>query len=139
MKPIIRVGLVALVMASAVWSKSQAAESVVGSWRLVSWIEVETESKAAHAAFGDSPMGVITYTSDGRMSLIIADPKRKPATGPKATKPKRQTYIEQWSLTLGLTAWMVTRSPITSKYLGTRHGTAPVNSVLSSQELPTYY
>ena len=40
MKPIIRVGLVALVMASAVWSKSQAAGSVVGSWRLVSWIEV---------------------------------------------------------------------------------------------------
>ena len=86
MKPIIRVGLVALVMASAVWSKSQAAESVVGSWRLVSWIEVETESKAAHAPFGDSPMGVITYTSDGHMSLIIADPKRKPATGPKANE-----------------------------------------------------
>ena len=52
MKPIIRVGLVALVMASAVWSKSQAAEPVVGSWRLVSWIEVETESKAAHATHG---------------------------------------------------------------------------------------
>ena len=38
-----------------------------------------------HAVFGDNPIGVITYTSDGRMSLFIANPKRKPGVGPKAT------------------------------------------------------
>jgi hypothetical protein len=66
-------------------SRTQAADSVVGNWRLVSWVEVETESKAVHTAFGESPTGVITYTPDGRMSLFIIDPKRKPPAGAKAT------------------------------------------------------
>src|SRR5271170_1444511 len=87
MIPIVRIGLVALVVATAtLWSEAHAADySVVGSWRLVSWVEEETENKAAHAVFGDHPTGVITYTSDGRMSVFIADPKRKPAAAPKTT------------------------------------------------------
>ena len=103
MKPVVTMGLLTLVMASAVWSESQAAELVVGSWRLVSWVEVGTESKAVHAPFGDSPMGVITYTSDGRMSLIIVDPKRKAAAGPKANQNRSGRPISNngrllWSL-----------------------------------------
>ena len=46
---------------------------------------METESKAVHGVFGDNPTGVITYTADGRMSVFIIDPKRKPPAGPKAT------------------------------------------------------
>jgi len=71
-------GLVALIIATgAVWSKAQAAD-VVGSWRLVSFVDEETESKAVRPVFGDNPTGVITYTSDGRMSVFFADPKRNP-------------------------------------------------------------
>jgi hypothetical protein len=78
--------LVVSVMATgAVWSKARADESVVGSWRLVSWVEVETESKAIHVVFGDNPNGIITYTSDGHMSLFITDTRRKPPAGPRAT------------------------------------------------------
>ena len=55
------------------------------TWRLVSWVEVETKSKSVHSVFGDNPTGVITYTPDGRMSVFIIDPKRKPPSGPKAT------------------------------------------------------
>jgi hypothetical protein len=51
----------------------------------VSWVEVETESKSVHVPFGDNPARVITYTPDGRMSLFIIDPTRKPPSGPKAT------------------------------------------------------
>jgi len=81
-----RFGLIAaLIVIGAYCTASRAADSVVGSWRLVSWVEVETESKSVHAPFGDNPTGVITYTPDGRMSLFIIDPKRKPAAGPKAT------------------------------------------------------
>ena len=81
----VRMGLVALIIATgAIWSKAQAAD-LVGSWRLVSWIEVETESKAVRQVFGDNPIGVITYTSDGRMSVFIANSNRKPSAGPKAT------------------------------------------------------
>jgi hypothetical protein len=74
-----------LIVTVAYGSRSQAANSVVGTWRLVSWAEVETESKAVHTPFGENPTGVLTYTPDGRMSLFIIDPKRKPPAGPKAT------------------------------------------------------
>ena len=81
-----RTGLIALlVVAGAYCSKSQAADSIIGSWRLVTWVEVETESKSVHEPFGDNPTGLITYTPDGRMSLFIIDPKRKAPGGPKAT------------------------------------------------------
>jgi hypothetical protein len=81
----IRIGLIALLVVIAFCSNSFAAESVVGSWRLVSWVEVDMESKTVRTVFGDNPTGVITYTPDGRMSVLIVDPKRKPPAGPKAT------------------------------------------------------
>jgi len=79
-------GLTALIIVTGpVWFTAQAADSVVGSWRLVSWVEEETESKAVHKAFGDNPLGVLTYTADGRMSVFFADPRRKSPASPKAT------------------------------------------------------
>ena len=48
------------VAVSCVMTKGQAADSVVGTWRLVSWVEEETESKAVHKLFGDNPLGFIT-------------------------------------------------------------------------------
>jgi len=55
----------------------------VGSWRLASWAEVETESKVVHTPFGENPTGLIPHTPDGRMSLFIIDLKRKPSSSPK--------------------------------------------------------
>ena len=82
---IARTCFVALLMVTGVYcSQSQAEESLVGSWRLVSWVEVETESKTVRSVFGDNPAGVITYTPNGRMSMFIADTKRKPPSGSKA-------------------------------------------------------
>jgi hypothetical protein len=72
-----------LIVVVAYGSRSQAADLVVGSWRLVSWAEVETESKVVHTPFGENPTGLITYTPDGRMSLFIIDLKRKPSSSPK--------------------------------------------------------
>jgi hypothetical protein len=81
-----RTVLVALLLVTgACCTTSQAADSIVGSWRLVSWVEVETESKSVHSVFGDNPRGMITYTPDGRMSVFIIDPKRKPPASPIAT------------------------------------------------------
>ena len=60
-----------------------AADSIVGTWKLVSWVEEETESKAQHKNFGDNPSGVLTYTADGRMSIIFADPKRMAPASPQ--------------------------------------------------------
>jgi Lipocalin-like domain len=87
MASIVRIGFLSLlVLTGAYCTTSQADDSIVGSWRLVSWVEVETESKSAHNVFGDNPTGMITYTPDGRMSVFIIDPKRKAPAGPKATE-----------------------------------------------------
>jgi Lipocalin-like domain len=86
MYPMIRLGLAALIgVVASGWSTAQAGESVVGSWRLLSWVQEDVESKAVHAVFGENPIGVITYTSDGHMSVFIANPKRRPASGLLAT------------------------------------------------------
>jgi Lipocalin-like domain len=77
--------IVFAVATSNVMTKAQIADSVVGTWRLVSFIEEETESKAAHKNFGDNPLGLLTYTPDGHMMAFLADPSRKPAAAPKPT------------------------------------------------------
>jgi hypothetical protein len=46
-----------LIVVVAYGSRSQAADLVVGSWRLVSWAEVETESKVVHTPFGETQPG----------------------------------------------------------------------------------
>jgi hypothetical protein len=87
MYPMVRMGLAALIVVAiaAVWSAAQAGDSVVGSWRLLSWVQEDVESKAVQTVFGDNPVGVITYTSDSHMSVFIANPKRRPAGGPLPT------------------------------------------------------
>src|SRR4029077_823189 len=58
------IAVIALATSSLV-SAARAADSIVGTWRLVSWTEEETESKAVHKNFGDHPSGLVTFTSDG--------------------------------------------------------------------------
>jgi hypothetical protein len=70
---------------STVLSPVWAADPIVGTWRLVSWTEEETEGKAIHKNFGDQPNGLLTLTADDRMMLIMTDPSRKPPSRPRAT------------------------------------------------------
>jgi hypothetical protein len=87
MKASFKILMVVLALAtSAVCSVAQAADSIVGTWRLVSWVEEETESKAQHKNFGEKPSGILMYTADGRMSIIFADPSRQASAAPKATE-----------------------------------------------------
>jgi hypothetical protein len=52
----VRMGVAALIIATiAVWSTAQAGDSVVGSWRLVSWVQEDIEGKAVQTVFGDNP------------------------------------------------------------------------------------
>ena len=75
----------ALTSISAVLSAAWAADPIVGTWRLLSWTEEETGSKAVHKNFGDHPSGLVTFTADGRMMIIFTDPTRKPPAAPVAT------------------------------------------------------
>ena len=133
MTSLIRTGLLALVIivVGAHSIASQAAEPLVGSWRLVSWVEVETESKSVHAPFGDNPSGMITYTTDGHMSLFIIDPKRKPPAGPKATDAEADGLYRTMIAYAALTTLKVTRSLTKSNSRGIRLGPEQINSGFS--------
>ena len=61
------------------------AADIVGTWRLQSWVEEETESKIVHKAFGEHPLGLITFTADGHVAVIFTDPTRKPSANPRPT------------------------------------------------------
>ena len=83
----LRAGAVIFGLAISVASSgTQAAESIVGTWRLVSWVEEEPDTKSQYKHFGDTPSGILTYTADGRMSIIFADPRRQPPATPVATE-----------------------------------------------------
>ena len=60
-------------VASAAW----ATDPIVGTWRMVSWTEEETDSKAVRKVFGEHPNGLLTLTADNRMMQIVTDPNRK--------------------------------------------------------------
>jgi Lipocalin-like domain len=87
MKIYFRLALCVLAVAACFTAiTAQAADSLIGTWRLSSLNEEETESKVVHAPFGDHPVGSITFTADERMMVIFTDPGRKPSASPKASE-----------------------------------------------------
>lgn len=57
---------------------AQPKDSLVGTWKLVSvssWTNKGNINKSAH---GQNPSGLLTYTSEGRMMVVIAEDGRKP-------------------------------------------------------------
>jgi Lipocalin-like domain len=87
MKVTFKIILTVLVVAvSAILSAGHAAESIVGTWRLISQTAEDSESKVIENVFGNKPIGFLTYTSDGRMTIIITHSTRKPPASAKATE-----------------------------------------------------
>jgi len=54
----------------------QTKESLVGTWRLVSITDTTDRGEAKHY-WGENPTGFLTYTVDGRVSVILARAGRK--------------------------------------------------------------
>ncbi len=71
-------------------SAAQTQSDVVGTWKAVS--VVSTNDKGMVKDFGKSPLGFITYTADGRMSVIITSSDRKPLSvnDPAAAPPEER-------------------------------------------------
>jgi hypothetical protein len=57
---------------------AQAKDALVGTWRLVSVASSNDKGQSNPAVYGQHPTGLITYTANGRMSVIITDDGRKP-------------------------------------------------------------
>jgi Lipocalin-like domain len=65
--------LAAIVFAFSCAAFAQSGNTLVGTWKLVS-----ASSSNDKAVYGANPSGLLTYTADGRMSVLIADDGRKP-------------------------------------------------------------
>jgi Lipocalin-like domain len=50
----------------------------VGTWKLLSVKATTDKGDVDKAVLGQNPLGLLTYTADGRMMAIISDDGRKP-------------------------------------------------------------
>lgn len=74
-KWILAVTLAVLPLSSA--TLAQSKEALVGTWKLLSFTNTTAKGDVKFL-MGQKPTGFITYTADGRMSVVITAEARKP-------------------------------------------------------------
>jgi hypothetical protein len=87
--------LIVLVVAALLWrvsAQTDQAKSIVGTWKVTSYIREEIPSGAKSNVMGAHPSGYINYGSDGRMMVIIVGDRKKPV-GPVATPEEAKALI----------------------------------------------
>jgi hypothetical protein len=52
-------------------------ESIVGTWKLIAAL-ITAEAGESRPMLGEDPSGILTYTSDGRMTVVLASGGRPP-------------------------------------------------------------
>lgn len=67
-------------------------ETLVGTWKLIA-----ASSSTDQTLFGLHPSGFLTYTSDGRMSVVIASDGRKPLSNPDELSAPVEERAEAFS------------------------------------------
>src|SRR4051794_10227762 len=72
MRNIVLIFIVGLLGASA---GNQAPDSVIGTWRLVSFVIPDSKGPP-RVVWGEHPTGLIIYTADGHVSAQLYDPRR---------------------------------------------------------------
>src|SRR5262249_22022842 len=56
-------------------------ETVVGTWRLISFAAQDVETGTVTRPWGDAPVGFLTYTRGGRMSAVLTAGQRQTESG----------------------------------------------------------
>jgi hypothetical protein len=56
-------------------------DNLVGTWKLVSASSTTSKGEPGEPPFGLNPVGFLTYTGDGRVSVLISHGGRKPLSG----------------------------------------------------------
>ena len=69
---------------------SAADKSVIGTWKLLSWVSEDAESGKITNVFGEKPNGYIIYTAGGRMTVNISADGRKPLSGDRFSTPAEE-------------------------------------------------
>ena len=67
-----------------------ADKSVVGTWRLLSWVSEDSETGKISNVFGEKPNGYLIYTPGGRMTVNLSADGRKPLSGDRFTTPAEE-------------------------------------------------
>lgn len=85
--------LLTLCAASAQTPAASAAEQIVGTWKLVSYVGEDVASGARSDVMGPHPSGYIEYGRDGRMIVIIVGTDRKKPAASVATPAEAQALL----------------------------------------------
>ena len=72
---------------------SAAAEQILGTWKLVSYVGEDVASGTRSDVMGAHPSGFIEYGRDGRMILIIVGTDRRKPLGSVATPAEAQALL----------------------------------------------
>ncbi|HEX4618828.1 MAG TPA: lipocalin-like domain-containing protein [Steroidobacteraceae bacterium] len=94
---------------------STAAEQILGTWRLVSYVGEEVASGTRTDVMGAHPSGYIHYGRDGRMMVIIVGTDRSKPAGAVATPAEAQALLKS------LLAYAGTYSLDTAAHTVTHH------------------
>jgi Lipocalin-like domain len=89
-----------LLIALASNSAAQSSRDLVGTWKLVTGTAQTGNGEKGTDLYGPNPTGFVTYTSDGRMSLIIASDGRKPLSVADRVAAPRDERAEAFSTCL---------------------------------------
>jgi hypothetical protein len=82
-----RIGaLSALALIAAFAASAQTKEDLIGTWELVSTVTIRPNGERI-PRYGEHAVGFLTYTRDGRMSVILTNADRKPLSGDQFTAP----------------------------------------------------
>ena len=83
--------LLGIICALSVPAIAKAADkSVIGTWKLLSWVSEDAESGKISNVFGEKPNGYLIYTPGGRMSVNLSADGRKPLSGDRFTTPAEE-------------------------------------------------
>jgi hypothetical protein len=91
---------------------AQSKESLVGTWKLVSYTETSDKGGVTYP-YGEHPTGFLTYTPDGRVSVIITHEGRKLLSAPPGLAPREETSAAFISLVAYAGGYSVTGDKVT--------------------------
>ncbi len=68
-------------------------KSVVGTWRLLSWVSEDSETGKISNVFGEKPNGYLIYTPGGRMTVNLSADGRKTLSGDRFSTPAEERAL----------------------------------------------
>ncbi|HXZ59198.1 MAG TPA: lipocalin-like domain-containing protein [Steroidobacteraceae bacterium] len=91
---LLSLALLVLARASAQTAAApSAAEQILGTWMLVSYVGEDVVTGTRTEVMGSHPSGYINYGRDGRMIVIVVGTDRRKPAGPVATPAEAQALL----------------------------------------------